>query len=106
MSPETDWPALQFVLSVVHFVGLVAVGIGTWWVNRNKAAKVAIETLERRLARVEDDLRHQPSRAEMQVLSDRIGLLHSDLQELVGSFRGVQRAVDLMHQHLLDRSGK
>lgn len=106
MSPDVNWTALQFGLSLVQLVGLVMVGVYTWWVNRGKAAKAAIESLERRVSRLEDDLRHQPSRGEVQGLSDRISELHSDLQELLGSFRGVQRAVDLMHQHLLDRSGK
>lgn len=96
----------KLLLDIVWKVGLVVVGVYTWWSNRDKATKAAIDRVEKRVIRVEEDMRHQPTRAELQQLGVRIGDLHADLQELVGSFRGVQRAVDLMHQHLLDRSGK
>lgn len=96
----------RLLLDLVWKVGLVLVGAYTWWSNRDKATKAAIDRVEKRVIRVEEDMRHQPSRAEMHELNVRIGALHADLQELVGSFRGVQRAVDLMHQHLLDRNTK
>lgn len=50
--------------------------------------------------------RHNETSRTVSTLSERLGLLHGDLQELAGGFKGVQRGLDLIHQHLLDRSGK
>lgn len=50
--------------------------------------------------------RHNETSRSVSTLSERLGLLHGDLQELAGGFKGVQRGLDLIHQHLLDRSGK
>lgn len=97
---------IKLALDIAWKAGVVLIAIYTWWSNRDKATKSAIDRIERRLQRVEDDMRHQPTRADMNQLAERIGTLHADLQAMAGSFQGVQRAVDLMHQHLLDRSGK
>lgn len=96
----------KLYVDIAWKAGVVLSVIYTWWSNREKATRSAIDRVEERVVRLEEDLRHRPSGPEITELRTQLGSLHSDLQELVGSFRGVQRAVDLMHQHLLQRSDR
>lgn len=96
----------QLFVDIAWKGGVVLSVIYTWWSNREKATRSAIDRVEQRVVRLEEDVRHQPSREELHELRGQLSDLHADLQELVGSFKGVQRAVDLMHQHLLQRSDR
>lgn len=101
-----DWSAWQVGLIAVQMAAAAAAVVYTWWANRNKAIAADLAALERRVAKLEQDMQHQPGREEFGRLSERLALLHADLKGVIGSVNGMQRAVDLMNQHLLERSSK
>lgn len=62
--------------------------------------------LERRATELTADLNHRPSHADMAKLSARMDEVHGDLHEIAGGVKGLQRAVDLMNEYLINNGGK
>jgi outer membrane murein-binding lipoprotein Lpp len=105
-----DWGAMKFFLDLLLAVGVVAVGVYTWWVTRGQATKAAIDAVgervdhvEHRVARVEQDVKHLPTHDDVMDLSAKISNLHGDLRELRGSMKGVERSVQLINEHLINK---
>ncbi|MCS4503880.1 DUF2730 domain-containing protein [Arhodomonas aquaeolei] len=108
-----DWNAARFALDALVLIGVVVVGVHTWWVSRRHATADAIrqvddrvDDVEQRLTQAETDLRNMPSQTDVSELSQRIGGLHGDLREIKGSLQGLSRAVDLMNEHLIRQGSK
>ena len=60
----------------------------------------------KRTERLEREISNMPSRPEIQRLNDNIGTLSQDIGKLQGQLGGVNRAVDLINQHLINQGGK
>jgi hypothetical protein len=108
-----DWGAARFFLDVIVLVGVVAIGIYTWWVQRGQATKEAISQIDERVVVVEAsvkqferELRHIPTQSDIVALSENIANVHGDLREIKGALGGLSRAVDLMNEYLISRGGK
>jgi len=57
-----------------------------------------------RLVRVEEAGRHAPTHTDMGALEKELGALRGDVQQMSGGLEGIRRAVDLINQHLLNRT--
>lgn len=113
MTWTLNWTALRFALDLLMLVGVVMVGVYSWWVARNQATKSAIDlvgervgSVEDRMTRVERDIRSLPTPSDLYELNQRIATVHGDLREIKGALQGLSRAVDLMNEHLIRRGGK
>ncbi len=69
----------------------------------NAAKAVAMDS---KLTRLEAELRSMPGRTEIQHLNDNIAELSNDLGKLHGKLGGINRAVDLINEFLINQGGK
>lgn len=49
MTWTLNWTALRFALDLLMLVGVVMVGVYSWWVARNQATKSAIDLVGERV---------------------------------------------------------
>ncbi len=63
-------------------------------------------TLEIALGKVQTEVGHLPSRAEIKGLNDNITGLAKEMGELKGRLEGINRAVDLVNEFLINQGGK
>ena len=61
---------------------------------------------EMTIARMESDIKHLPSHHVIETLSTRISDLQGSLKEVSGRLSGINRAVDLMNEFLLNQGLK
>lgn len=101
-----NYEALKFWLSVIHFLGMVGVGIYAWYVSRKKATNDAVAKISDRVTRTEITLEHMPTHKDISEISTRIESMHGEISRMSGTLAGVNRAVDLMNEHLLTGSRK
>ncbi len=105
-----DYEAWKFWITVGQTFATGVLTIWLWAVNRRTVRRAELDhkmaQLDRRVTIVEQDVRHGPSHGDIKELGQRLEELHGDLKEMHGGLTGIRRAVDLMNQHLLDRSGK
>lgn len=112
MVEQFDYSALRFWFSVFQWAVTILVALYAWWVGRSRATSEAMGELSkridensRRLDGVEKDLRESPGHADMTALRDDVASLRADVRELNGTMRGMNRAVDLMTEHLMNKAG-
>lgn len=102
MSP--DYEALKFYLSLLNVLGVLVVGIYTWWTNRDRATQAAIaavrEELTKRLDVVVDQVHTAVARvAEVEHdVSERLKL--SDLADLYQGLNNLGREMGAMTAEL------
>jgi hypothetical protein len=78
-------------------------------VERDKACedhKRKVEVQEKGLRRLHEEIAHLPSRSEIQELANSMRALGEKIGNLDGRMSGVNRAVDLMNQFLIEQGGK
>ncbi len=59
-----------------------------------------------KLTRLEAELRSMPGRTEIQHLNDNMSRLSNDMGKLQGKLGGINRAVDLINEFLINQGGK
>lgn len=103
-----NYEALKFWLTLIQFIGMIGVGVYAWYATRQKATTLAVTALgERvdkhsdRLTRAEISLEHMPTHRDISEISTRIESMHGEISRMSGTLSGVNRAVDLMNEHLL-----
>lgn len=119
-----NYQALSFWWNVFLTLCLVALAIYQWIRGRHQANSNDIRVLrneigkligdveqkqhklDNRITAVEHDLSQQPTARDIHAIYQSIGTVHADLKQVVGSLTGLQRAVDLMNQHLIERGGR
>jgi hypothetical protein len=123
-----DYEALKFWLSVGQVVGTAAVAVWVYFVSRQKATSLAVTDLDKqindrvgqcmeqidervdkhadRITRAEIRLDHMPTHKDISEISTRIEAMHGEISRMSGTLSGVNRAVDLMNEHLLAANRK
>lgn len=100
-----DYTAAKYWLDVAQLLGIIGVGVYTWWSNREKVTAKKFGDHERRLTEVETCLKHP--RCEYHLgFESRLDTMHGDIRELTGGIKGLRRAVDLMNEYLINQGGK
>jgi hypothetical protein len=124
----SHYAAWQFWFSVGTYAATVGVGIYVWFSNRQKATSKAVADLgkhvaqqvndidkqingrvdrnEDRITRVEVTMEHLPTHKDISKISTRIEAMHGEISRMSGSLVGLNRAVDLMNEHLLVTSSR
>ncbi len=101
-----DYSAWRFWLNVMQLTAICALTVYTWWTNRERVTNKRFKEHHQRLTALENQVKYVPSQMQYDALSDRIGLLHGDLQGIKGQLKGINRAVDLMNEYLINNGGK
>ena len=111
----TDWDGLRFGLDAVVVLSVAANWLYTLHADRRRAIQAEIEALTERLVATEKrvsghevTIQNLPGHTAISDLTEKFSDLHGDLRavaaELTGfkeTFAGVNRIVNLMHEHLL-----
>ena len=82
--------------------------------NRHRVTVSKIDSLEKdthkrldnhstRMTCLESDVKHLPSRAEINSLVDKIEKMNALLSRVEGRLEGINRAVDLMNNYLINK---
>lgn len=111
-----NYEALNFWLDVTQAVCTVLLAAWVWLATRHRVTTDSIDQLERhvtgqvrqqdiRLTRVEEQVAALPTHNDIGGVFKRIDEVHGDVREIAGRIHGIERAVGLMNQHLLE-SGK
>jgi hypothetical protein len=74
--------------------------------KRCATRKTQIETLEKNGASLKMQLEHMPNHQDIKELYGRMDLLNGSLSELNGRLVGINRAVDLINEFLINQGGK
>ena len=107
----------MLILSIAKFCWGIGLTLYVFFVNRRKAmldqvTKVKRDTAERlerhadRITCLESDVKHLPSQENITKLSERIDTLNGSISTVSGRLEGINRAVDLINQFLINNGGK
>lgn len=109
-----------FAFSIFQFLWSTALGIYVWWSNKEKVTNKRFDLQDKRITaidtnivKIESDLkhphctRHDDLEARQgksnETYNLRLDALHGDIRELTGCVKGLNRAVDLMNEYLINR---
>lgn len=102
---QIDYTAWRFWFDVLQLAGICSIGIYSWWSNREKVTTRKFREHEARLAQLENDIRH-PSCQYHVGFEDRLDTINSGVSKVEGRLEGINRAVDLMNDFLINQGGK
>jgi len=105
--PSTfNYQALTFWFSIVNFVVMSGVAIMAWWSGRDKITSTRFKDAEDRIIKLETEVKHPPACTYHAQLELRIDAVRSDTSEIKGTVKGINHAVDLMNEFLINQGGK
>lgn len=61
---------------------------------------------ESAIVRIDSDMKHMPTAGDISALSSQIGQFQKDLGELSGKLSGINRAVDLINEFLINQGAR
>lgn len=107
----------RLILSLVHFVWAALLTIYVWVANRQRVTADRLKRLEDeteeklnrhsiRLSCLETDIKHLPDQKAINRLSERMDTLNGTLNQFGGRLEGINRAVDLMNDFLINQGKK
>jgi hypothetical protein len=108
---------MKFWFDVAQFVLTGLVGAYVYVSNRHRVSAERLRKLESgmdsrldehatRLAKVEETVRCGPSHEDIGRVHQRLDTVGNQLSEARGELKGIGKTVALIHQHLLNQSGK
>lgn len=118
----SDYQLLFLGATVLTSLLGTAGGILGWWLNRilnrhqaylderfdaNERSRRELERtvgeVQGRVTELEQKIENAPSHTDMQRLSDRVEEVHGIVSHLNGALEGIQRTVNMVNQHLIER---
>ncbi len=90
----------------IDIVVLIVVGLNfvfTWWSNREKVTNKRFAALEERTAKLET---RSPECKYHQGFEDRLDRMNGGISKIDGRLEGINRAVDLINEFLINQGGK
>lgn len=112
-----DYEASSFWLTVGLSIYSMIMSALLWLTRRDRATNERVEALEQRtnacmaeydtrIACAEVTIRHLPSNQDIKGLSERLDTFNRSLAKTSGRLEGVNRAVDLMNEFLINEGKK
>jgi len=105
---SSNYVAWKFWLDVAQLLGIVAVGLYSWWSNRSKATQKRFNRHDSRLGSVEVELDHIKQAVEQRgpcqlhgQFDKRLRLIEGGVEKIDGRMQGVGNSLDLIQQHLM-----
>lgn len=106
MTPPPNYQALNFWLGIINLIIVCGAYFIGWWLLREKVTNKRFTEAERRLIHLEHEVKHPPACTYHAQLELRIDAVRSDTAEIKGTVKGINRAVDLMNEFLIQQGGK
>lgn len=98
------------VIDAIQTIGLFVLGIYSVAIRKAmtglkevQVIDTAVQGVDKRLTAIEHTTRHAPTHADLAAIYSRINLLAERQSEMVGSLSGIQRGLDRVEEHLLNR---
>jgi predicted nuclease with TOPRIM domain len=101
-----DYKAWGFWFGVGQFIFNAAVLLYVTIANRQKANAARVAEAEKRLAQLESDVKHPPSCTYHPRLEERMDKAIGKIERMDGKLDGLNRAVDVMNEFLINQGGK
>lgn len=112
-----DYPAAGFWFNIGQWGFNCFIAICLWLSRKNTATNKRLETVsaelssrigetEKKIIRACSDLEHLPDQRQFYRLSEEITALTRELSETKGRLSGVNRAVDLINEFLINQGAK
>jgi len=112
-----DYPAAGFWFNVGQWVFNCFIAICLWLSRKSAATNKRLKTVnaelssriddaEKKIIRACSDLEHLPDQHQFYKLGEDITALRSELSELRGRLTGINRAVDLINEFLINQGAK
>lgn len=105
-----DYVSAKFWADIGQWAFNVLVALYLYFSRRNeKTHQEAMDKVEQACEKIDQHdrdiirLKALPSTQQFNRLGDQMGALSAELNELKGRLSGINRAVDLMNEHLLNR---
>ena len=113
-------PEWALALLLFNTLGTLVSGAYSWYAARSKATKASIDRVERvaadavnrvegevralagRVEHMDGDLRHMPSKSDIEKLHEKINTVTSGQSDMGGTLRAMTRQLDLIQQSLLE----
>jgi len=101
-----DYSAWRFWFDVLQLIGICIIGIYSWWISKERVTNKRFKEHHARLTALEGHIQNSPSPKQFKDLADKFELIHGDMREIKGQLTGINRAVDLMNEYLINNGGK
>ena len=102
---ELNYNEWKFWFDVIQMLGTVLLGVYVYISNRHRITGDTIKDHHDRLITLESELKHLPNKEKLKEISIRLDTVNNDLQRTIGKFEGVNRAVDLINEFLINQGG-
>lgn len=99
-----DYKVLTFWWNVVQTILTAGIAIYVWISNKHKANRESIESVEDRVLKLEETVKHMPSKSELAVLHKRITEVAETQKRIEGEFSQTNRTLGMIHEYLLHRN--
>jgi hypothetical protein len=104
--PDIDYAAWRFWISVGMLLLNLCAWVWVFWDRKNRATNSRVCDVERRVETAEKDVIEIRAMVGFLPSQKSIDTLNQNISELKGRFDGVNRAVDLINQFLIEQGGK
>ena len=98
------------VIDAIQTMVLVVIGIYGWGIRKalNNLKELQqldadVDSVDKRLTAIEHTTRHAPTHADLAAIYGRINLMAERQSEMNGTLSGIQRGLDRVEEHLLNR---
>ncbi|MBN2060715.1 MAG: DUF2730 family protein [Deltaproteobacteria bacterium] len=105
-----NYASMQFWLGIAQWAFNIIVALYLWINRKHQATMKRIESAsdqvsknEKDIIRLKAELKNLPSQAQFSDLSKEIRSLTKELSETKGRLQGINRAVDLINEHLINK---
>lgn len=106
---EIDYTAWRFWMDLLLILVVMLQGIYTWFVNRTKVNKAAIDRVDGRVSEVvervtllERDVRHLPNHDDLGELHEKVNTIATSMGKIEGELAALVRSLSMIHEHLLN----
>jgi hypothetical protein len=101
-----NYAAWKFYIDILVLAVVAGNTLYTWWTNREKVTNKRFSAAEDRLMKLENDIKHPPSCTYHPRLEERMNTAVGKLERMDGKLDGLNRAVDLINEFLINQGGK
>ncbi|CQR43707.1 hypothetical protein THICB3320757 [Thiomonas sp. CB3] len=98
------------IIDAIQTIGLFVIGVYGWGIrkamnNLRQLQKLdgEVDGVDKRVTALEHTIRHAPTHTDLAAIYGRINLMAERQSEMNGSLAGIQRGLDRVEEHLLNR---
>ncbi|KAF3999051.1 DUF2730 family protein [Glaciimonas immobilis] len=92
----------RFYVTLAQWTIMGAVGIYTWYANRQSAAAIDLHSLTARVTTLESEVKHLPDQALVNGLAGDMRAVTAELSALKDSTGSLTRNIELLNGYLLN----